>query len=156
METVQYKTISFAQLREAHQKVKCFLEDESFDKVNSLHTKISNDLRLAGDDIEDLLVKFVQENQLKWGDFEFDAHFYGEGELFAPSVAMGNFIRWIINLPILFIGLITLKRASIPTIPYVDLGRTVTDLTFRQMLTWYIEKDFTGIDNIRYKLKMAA
>lgn len=133
------------------------MEEESFDKVNSLHTKISYDLRLAGDDVEDLLVKFVSLNQLQWGNFRFDEHFYSEGELFAPNVAMGNIMLSIINLPLLLIKLITLKRISIPTIPYINISsREVTDLTFRQMLTWYIEKDFTDVDSIRYKLKATA
>lgn len=156
MEPTVFRPLSFAQLRQAHQKVKAFLEEESFDKVTSLQTKIGDGLRLAGDDVEDLLLKFVQENELEWGSFRFDEHFYSEGELFGSSVAIGNMIRFIINFPILLINLITFKRASIPTLAYVDIDREVTDLTFRQMITWYIEKDFTGINNIRYKFKTTA
>ncbi|MDT3403622.1 DUF1493 family protein [Mucilaginibacter terrae] len=156
MEIPQYKAISFAQLRQAHQKVKHFLEDESFDQVTSLQTKIGDGLGLAGDDVEDLLVKFVQDNKLNWGSFRFDEHFHSEGELFSSSLAMGNLTRFIINLPIMLFNLITFNRSAISTLAYLEIDREVTDLTFRQMLTWYIEKDFTGIDSIRYKLKIAA
>jgi hypothetical protein len=35
---------------------------------------------------------------------------------------------------------------------YRPLHRQVSDLTFKQMLTWYLEKDFTKIEQTSYKL----
>ena len=77
--------IDFATLRQAYSEVKTFIEKETNDKVDSLNTKIEDDLGYAGDDNWELLQKFVTTYKLDTTGFDYSKHFLSEGELFDSS-----------------------------------------------------------------------
>jgi hypothetical protein len=136
---MQYKELHFSQLRHAYTTIKRFIEDKTGCEIDSLHNKIEAHLGIAGDDTEELLGKFIKKYGLSADGFEFDKHFYSEGELFGSG--------WLIEI-------LSFKQIRFNNKPdwYRPLGREVSDLTFKQMLTWYIEKDFTAVDKTSYRL----
>ena len=96
----QKKEIEFNKLRLAYSAVKCFLEKESFEEVKSLNTKVSKDLRMDGDDNYEMLEKFIEKFELDHKGFEYDKHFYSEGELFSSSAALANLLTLSVWLPL--------------------------------------------------------
>jgi Protein of unknown function (DUF1493) len=153
METRQ---IEFEKLRHAYVIVKHFLETEGYKKVTSLNNKVEADLGLSGDDNSELLDKFVTEFELDHKNFDYDKHFYSEGELFSSEAALANLLNLSIWLPLKTIELITFNRLKIekPKFP-VTPDREVSDLTFKDLLTWYIEKKYMQSDQIKYEIKKA-
>jgi hypothetical protein len=57
-------------------------------------------------------------------------------------------------LPLKTIELITFNQLKLnkPKFP-VTPDRTVSDLTFKDMLTWYIEKEYKPSGSIKYEIK---
>lgn len=153
METRQ---IEFAKLRHAYVTVKSFIDKEAdgYNELKSLDTKINADIGLAGDDNLELLEKFVEKFELDYKNFEYNKHFYSEGELFGSGAAMGNLLTLSVWLPLKTIELLTFNKVKIdkPQFPGTP-NREVTDLTFKDMLTWYIEKEFKTSDKIKYEIK---
>jgi hypothetical protein len=139
---MQYKEPPFSQLRHAYTTVKLFIEDETGCEIDSLHNKIEAHLGIAGDDTEELLRKFINQFDLSAEGFEFDKHFYSEGELFGSSYALYNLVVMFIKVSMWLIEMISFKLIRFHNKPqwYRPLDREVSDLTFKQMLTWYIEK----------------
>lgn len=86
--------------------------------------------------------------------FEFDKHFYSEGELFGSGPALYNIVVLVIKVVLWIIETLSVKRLQFHNKPqwYKPVDREVSDLTFKQMLTWYIEKDFTYVNHTSYKL----
>ncbi|MBS7565761.1 DUF1493 family protein [Mucilaginibacter sp. Bleaf8] len=154
---MQYKELPFMQLRQAYTTVKRFLEDQAACDVHSLHDKVGDDLGLAGDDVEDLLVKFVEQHHLAWGNFDFSKHFDSEGEIFASSYELYNLAVMVIKVVLWLIEMLSFKQIQFNNKPdwYRQSDGKESDLTFKQMLTWYIEKDFTAVEQISYKLAMS-
>lgn len=152
METRQ---IEFEKLRHADVTVKAFLEAESFEEITSIKTKICADLGLSGDDNYDMLEKFVTKFELDHKDFDYNKHFYSEGELFGSGAAIANMLMLSIWLPLKTIELLTFNKIKLdkPEFPIKPEIREVTDLTFKDMLTWYIEKEFKTSDNLKYIIK---
>ena len=151
METRQ---IEFEKLRHAYITVKNFLEKEGYEKVTSLDNKIDADLGLTGDDNWELLNKFVAKFELDHKNFNYDKHFYSEGELFSSGAVIVNLLALSVWLPLKTIELLTLNKLNLnkPKIP-VTPDREVTDLTFKDLLTWYIEKEYYPADKIKYEIK---
>jgi hypothetical protein len=151
METRQ---IEFEKLRHAYVTVKHFLETEGYEKVTSLDNKVEADLGLSGDDNSELLDKFVTKFELDHKNFDYDKHFYSEGELFSSEAALANLLTLSIWLPLKTIELITFNKLKIdkPKFP-VTPDREVSDLTFKDLLTWYIEKEYIPNDKIKYEIK---
>jgi hypothetical protein len=153
METRQ---IEFAKLRHAYVTVKSFIdkEAEGYNKLKSLKTKIEADIGLSGDDNLELLEKFVKKFELDYKNFEYDKHFYSEGELFGSGAALVNLLTLSVWLPLKSIELLTFNKIKIdkPKFP-VTRDREVSDLTFKDLLTWYIEKEFQPSDKIKYVIK---
>jgi hypothetical protein len=153
METRQ---IEFAKLRHAYVTVKSFIdkEAEGYNELKSLDTKIRADIGLSGHDNLELLEKFVEKFELDYKDFEYDKHFYSEGELYGSEAALFNLLTLSVWLPLKTIELITFNKIKInkPKFP-VTPDREVSDLTFKDLLTWYIEKEFKPSDKIKYVIK---
>ncbi len=152
METRQ---IEFAKLRHAYVTVKSFIDKETkgYNELKSLDTKVKADIGLYGDDNVELLEKFVKTFELDYKNFEYDKHFHSEGELYGSDVALFNLLRLSVWLPLRTIELLTFNKIKItkPKFP-VTPDREVSDLTFKDLLTWYIEKEFKPSDKIKYEI----
>ena len=151
---MQIRELHYGNLGQAYTTVKQFLEKQSGCNVHSLQARIGDDLGLAGDDVEELLVAFVQLYSLSWGDFDFSKHFYSEGELFGSGPTLENIVIMLVRVVMWLIEVLSLKFIRFNKKPdwYRPLDREVSDLTFKQMLTWYLEKDFTAVDKTLYRL----
>lgn len=146
MERKMY-TADFATLRKAYLEIKTFLEEESCENVKSLSTTIENDLGLAGDDNYLLLIKFTDKYNLGHEGLDYDAHFLSEGELFD----LGTFFLNLLLLPLYIIKLISLGKINILPPPGY-LQRETTDLTFGDMVAWYLVKEFRHRADIEIRL----
>jgi hypothetical protein len=149
---VQFKSVPFSKLRQDYIVVKRFLEEASACDVKSLSDRITNDLGVDGDDAEELLIKFVKQYDLKWGDFKFDKHFYSEGKIYGSSYALYNIIVLFAKVAARILEKVSFNRLQFNKKPewYRPVDRDVSDLTFKQMLVWYIEKDFKEAHQISY------
>lgn len=143
--------IEFSKLKLAYVAVKGFLEEEAFGKIQSISQKIDEDLGLSGDDNYDMLVKFVHKFELDYSDFKYEDHFYSESELFGSEAAFCNFLTLSIWVPLKTIELITLNKLQFKKLSFFTPNRTVKDLTFREMVNWYVQGKFS-IDSIKYKI----
>ncbi|RDC57325.1 DUF1493 family protein [Pedobacter chinensis] len=146
------KHIEFSKLKHAYHTIKNFLESESGDDVTSLNTKIVGDLGLSGDDNYFLLVKFVEKFQLEHSDFNYDKHFYSEAELYDSAAALYNLLVISIWLPLKTIELLTFNKLKISKPTFYKPARSVSDMTFRDLLVWYVEGKYVADANIKYKL----
>jgi hypothetical protein len=151
---MQYKELPFSQLRQAYTTVKQFIEDETGCEIESLQNKIEAHLGIAGDDTEELLGKFIKQYCLSAEGFDISNHFYSEGELFGSGPALYNIVVFVIKVVLWIVETLSFKRIQFNNKPqwYRPLAREVSDLTFKQMLTWYLEKDFTAVEQTSYRL----
>jgi len=151
---MQYKELPFSKLRQAYTTAKQFIEDETGCEIDSLQNKIEEHLGIAGDDTEELLDRFIKQYGLSADGFEFDKHFYSEGELFGSGPVLTNIVIMIIKVVMWLIEILSIKQIQFNNKPnwYRPLDREVSDLTFKQMLTWYLEKDFTAVEQTSYRL----
>lgn len=146
----------FKILRQAYTEVKCFVEKEAGDEVASLKTKIEYDLGLAGDDNYELIKRFVTKYNLDTTGFNYSKHFLSEGELFDSGAALWAllsipFISLFWTIKLLTLGRVDLaKKQSFP-----DFNRSTTDLSFGDLLTWYLTGKYTLREDITFKLSHA-
>lgn len=150
---MEIKQIEFSKLRHAYVVVKDFIESESLEKVNSLSTKIEADLKLSGDDNYELLEKFIKKFELDHKDFDYSKHFYSEAELYGSGAALVNLLSLSVWLPLKTIELMTFNKVKISKPGFYKPERDVTDLTFRDLLVWYIEKEYKLQGTIQYEIK---
>lgn len=150
----ELKHISFYNLRQSYKTVKDFLETESGDEVKSLDTKIADDLGLWGDDNWELLTKFVTTFKLDTRDFEYDKHFESEGELFQSGALILTVLSIIFLAPLKLIELLSFNKINFG-LKVFKPGREKRplDLSFRDMLTWYIEGQHKLGTQIKYELE---
>lgn len=152
---MEVKEIEFSKLRHAYVTVKNFIESESWEKVNSLDTKIENDLGMAGDDNSELLEKFVGKFELDYKNFNYSKHFLSEGELFNSINSLLTLLTLSVWIPLKTIELITLNKIKLEK-PNFNNYPERDDLTFKEMITWYIEKDYAPKESVKYKIKAEA
>ena len=152
----EIKHISFSNLRQSYKTVKDFIESETGDTVNSLDTKIADDLGLWGDDNWDFLTKFVTTYKLDTKDFDYDKHFESEGELFGTGGHILMVLSIIFLSPFKLIELLSFNKINFG-LKIFRPGREKRplDISFRDMLTWYIEGQFKLGTQIKYELKNA-
>lgn len=155
MTNMEVKEIEFSKLRHAYVTVKTFLESESWEKVKSLDTKIENDLGMAGDDNLELLEKFVEKFQLDYQNFNYSKHFLSEGELFNHVNSLLTLLTLSVWIPLKTIELISLNKIKLEK-PNFNNYPEREDLTFREMITWYLEKDYVSNESLKYKIKPEA
>lgn len=148
------RKVEFSKLRAAYATVKEFIRAKSLDGEDiRLTTRIDADLGLSGDDNYEMLEEFVKRFSLDHSKFRYDQHFHSEGELFGSGAALENIIVFLLWLPQKVVQLISLGRFK--PIPVTLFGpmREVRDLTFRDMLTWYIEGTYDADFKVNYQLK---
>lgn len=144
------KHIEFSKLRHAYIIVKKFLEKEASENVDSLNIKIANDLSLLGDDNYEMLVKFIKEFEVDFTDFEYDKHFHSEWEIADSTNALLNLLTLSIWLPLKTIELLTFNKVKINKPSFHYPTREVSDMTFKDLITSYIEKKYTRSEDIKY------
>jgi hypothetical protein len=151
---METRYIEFEKLRHAYITVKSFINEKGYVEVDSLNNKIRADLGLSGDDNLELLEEFVKKFELDYKNFKYDEHFYSEGELYGSDAALLNLLSLSVWLPLKTIELLTFNKFKIskPQFP-VTPNRPVSDLTFKDMLTWYIEKEYKPSNTIKYEIK---
>lgn len=153
---MEVKQIEFSKLRHAYVTVKNFLEKdaEGYGEVESLSTRMMEDIGLSGDDNLECLERFVAKFELDYSGFEYKKHFHTEAELYDSLAALCNLMALSVWLPLKTIELLTFNRVKIdkPNIPVLP-NRVVSDLTFKDLVTWYIEKEFKQSKNIQYVIK---
>lgn len=152
VDDMEIKRIGFANLRQSYVTVKDFVESETGETVKSLDTKIAEDLGLWGDDNWDLLTKFVTKFKLDSKDFEYDKHFESEGELFNSGALLLTILSAVVLAPLKLIELLSFKRIDFG-LKLFQPGREKRplDLSFRDMVTWYIEGQFKLGTEIKYR-----
>jgi len=155
---MQTQQIEFEKLRHAYVTVKHFLETEAREKVAYLNTKIEADLGLSGDDNLELLEKFVTKFELDYKNFDYSKHFYSEAEIMdsVQGAGIANLLTLSVWLPLKTIELLTFNKLSLdkPQFPVAPPERReVSDLTFKDLITWYIEKEFRQGNEIKYEIK---
>lgn len=146
------KHIEFSKLKHAYLTVKSFLEGEAGEDITSLDIKIVDDLGLSGDDNYFMLTKFITEFELEHADFEYDKHFYAEAELYGSEAALYNLFIGCIWLALKTIELLTFNQLQISKPGFYEPARKVSDLSFRNLLVWYVEGKYIPNANIRYRL----
>jgi len=147
------KEVEFSKLKHSYITVKRFLEAEACVKIKSLDTKLVKDLGLYGDDNYELLEKFVDKFELGYRNFHYDKHFHSEGELFGSVAALKTLLNLSVWLPLKTIELLTLNKVKIDKPVLFQLKREAADLTLKDLLTWYIEGEYTTEAEIDYKMK---
>lgn len=100
-----------------------------------------------------MLIKFVDKFELEYSDFEYDTHFHSEAELYNSSIALYNLLVVSVWLPLKTIEILTLNRIHIPKPSFYQPARQVSDMTFRDLLTWYIEGKYRFEGNVKYAIK---
>ena len=147
----------FRTLRQAYIEVKTFVEKEVGEEVSSLTTKIENDLGCAGDDNYELLEKFVTKYKLDATGFDYSKHFLSEGELFGSGAAFWTLLSMPIALVLWFIKMLTFgkvdwtKKQLLP-----DWDRETIDMSFGDMLTWYLTEEYKLRKDIVVRLRNAV
>lgn len=149
----QIRQIEFSKLRFAYITIKSFLEKESYMDVESLNSKIVGDLGMTGDDNYEFLEKFVDKFELDYKDFEYDKHFYSEGELYGSGAALKNLLILSVWLPIRTIELLTFNKIKINKPDFYQPERQVADMTFKDLLTWYLEGKYLLAKDVKYEIK---
>ena len=120
------------------------------EKRISLKTKIADDLDLLGDDNYELLVEFIEKFEVEYSEFDYDKHFHSEGEIADPTIALFNLLTLLIWLPLKTIELLTFNNLKIPKPNFHQPVRKVDDMTFRELVTWYLEKKYQNNKEIKY------
>ena len=144
------KLVEFTKLKLAYITVKNFLEKEAGESVDSLKIKIVKDLWMSGDDNYFMLTKFVNKFELNHDDFNYDEHFHSEGEIADPTLALFNLLTLSVWLPLKTIELLTFNNLKIKKPSFHKPERKVTDMTFKDLLTWYIEGKYISSEKIKY------
>ena len=146
------KTIEFAKLKHAYITVKKFLESQSGEKNISLKTKVFEDLGQSGDDNYYMLDKFIQKFELEHAGFDCDKNFHSEAEIADPTNALFNLLILSVWLPMKTIELLTANKLKLDMPKFWKVEREVSNMDFKQLLTWYVEGRYEGSENIKYKL----
>lgn len=115
--------VSFGILRNAYLEVKDFFEPSTIDGIKSLKTKLESEAGVNGDELFELLEVFCMTYGLRADGFTFEEYFHTEYELWEP-------ISMFINL--------------------VSGKRKVPELTFRDLITWYLSGNFKQAGEVRY------
>jgi hypothetical protein len=146
--------IDFKTLRQSYLEVKTFIERESGATIESIHTKIEDDLGCTGDDNLEILEKFVAKYKLDTSDFDYSRHFLSEGELFNSGTALLGLIVLPISISLGLLRLLSFGRFDYTNRQLLpDYYRPTTDMTFGDMLTWYLTGKYNLRENVRVVLK---
>jgi hypothetical protein len=151
---MEEKTIEFAKLKYAYITVKKFLTSQSGENNISLKTRVFEDLGLSGDDNYYMLDEFIQKFELEHAGFECNNHFHSEAEVADPTNALFNLLILSVWLPMKTIELLTANNVKLDKPKFWKVQREVSNMNFRQFLTWYVEGKYEGSESVKYKLEI--
>jgi len=154
----RYKEVSFGRLRSAYITVNDFVFQETRKQSLSLETRIEEDITIAGDDVLELLEKFVETFNLRFDTFNYNEHFYSEGELFGSPAVLKLMFGSILYLALLVFLPFTKtqldhfihrfwKKFSSPQV-------AKKDLSMRELIIWYLEGQYIAPSQIHYRIKL--
>lgn len=144
----------FKTLRDAYIEVKNFITDETYAKTLSLKTTIDGDLGCAGDDNLDLLEKFVEKYNLNFEGFDYSKHFLSEGELMEFGYFPIGILLMFIYLIAIVVKAITFSKIDFTKFKLMSVRtRQTLDMTFGDMLTWYLMGRYTLRTDVNFILK---
>lgn len=130
--------MNFKRLREAYTEVKSFLEEECFEDVNSLRSRIVEDLGLLGNDNKKLILKFIRKYNLDRKEFKYRKYFLTENELFGAQ----SWFYTLLTLPLEIIDLVLILVFNSRKRVTPNMHRDTPGLTFGDLLTWYLAGEF--------------
>jgi hypothetical protein len=144
----------FKTLRAAYIEVKKFITTEVGVKNFSLKTTIESDLGCAGDDNFELLEKFVIKYNLDFTGFEYSKHFLSEGELMQIGYIPIGILSMFIYLIAIIAKTITFNKIDFTKFQLLsNRYRQTLDMTFGDMLMWYLTGKYTLRNEIKIRLK---
>jgi len=106
-------------------------------------------------DSYELLSNFINKFELDYGEFNFDEHFHSEGKLVQINLALKTLMNLSIWLPMKTIELITINKLKLnkPDFSKPEFERSIIGMTFKDLLTWYLEGEFNRNEKVIYKIK---
>ncbi len=146
----------FKTLRKAYIEIQNFLENETGVHVQSLETKIEENLGCAGDDNYDLLLKFITRYKPDTTGFDYSKHFLSEAELFGSSAVLFAILCTPIQMLAWLISLLTgckINLTPLKLFPKPDQEKL--DMSFGDMLTWYLTGKYCLRSDVQFRLKAA-
>ena len=153
--TILYK--DYSTLRQAYAEVKYFIESEIGGEVSCLKTKIEDDLGCAGDDNYELLEKFVTKYSLDPTGFDYSKHFLSEGELFGSGAAFWTILTLPIYLLFWLVKILSFRKIDLTKMRILpDSSRETSDMTFGDMLTWYLIGKYSIRRDVEVRLTNAV
>lgn len=159
MEQKQILYVDFSTLRKSYNEVKQFLERTTNEKVENVDVLIEKDLFLSGLDNESLLIEFIEKYDIDFSKFDYSKHFLSEGELTNGFRAVFNmvflplyFLFWLIKE--FTFDLINLNKYLIKFVKLFSTNQRETlDMSFGDLLTSYINKEYTSRNSVKFILK---
>ena len=138
-------------IREAYREIKTFIENKTGGEIDNLKTTIENDLGCTGDDSYELISEFIKKYKLDPVGFEFSKHFLNEGELFQP---VAWFVLLLFGIVEITVWLLTFGKYNLQ-LPDSDFlkDRQTLDLTFGDMMAWYLHGKFVQRQEVRIEMK---
>lgn len=136
---------SYKEIKQAYLEVQKLLEDASGVKVNSLSTKMAEDLSLWGDDNHDFLEMFSEKYTIDFSNFNYSKHFETEGELFGSKQVLLTLLGLPISVLIFLIKIVNPKFNDTPFLK--KKGTKKLDLTFGDLVVSKLKKEFCLRDN---------
>jgi hypothetical protein len=147
----------FRTLRQAYIEVKSFVEKVLGDEVSSLKTKLEDELGCAGDDNYELLERFVTKYKLDTTGFDYSKHFLSEGELFGSEAAFWTLLSLPIVVLLWLVKLLTFGKVDLTKEQLLpDWNRETMDMTFGDMLTWYLSGEYKLRKDVVVRLRNAV
>lgn len=146
----EVKYVTYSELKNAYGYVTSFLEEKRGKKITSIQTTISGDLGFDGDDNYYLLEDFISKNNLNHNNFKYEEYFLSEGEICNPVFLLKNIFILIIRMPLFFLNLITFKQLNLKHPEFTGENRYVKDLNVKDLITWFLEKEFKTSNEIKY------
>lgn len=159
MEEKQILYVDFSTLRQSYLEVKNFLEKTTKEKVENVDVLIEKDLFLSGLDNESLLIAFIEKYDIDFSEFDYSKHFLSEGELANGFQVVFNMV--LLPLYLLFwlvkeftFDLINLNKYLMKFVKLFSTNQRETlDMSFGDLLTSYIKKEYTSRNSVRFVLK---
>ena len=110
-----------------------------------------------GDDSWELREKFVSRYQLDVEGFEFTKHFLSEGEIAGSDTAFLELVFLPIRLLIWLIKLVSFGRVDLTKDhKFPDIYRDTLDMSFGDLLTWYLTGKYSLRKEVRFQLTNAV
>ncbi|HYH14311.1 MAG TPA: DUF1493 family protein [Flavisolibacter sp.] len=147
----------YSEVKQAYLEVKSFLKAETGEEDITLKTQIGNDIGYDGDDSLELLEKFITKYGLDIEGFDFSKHFLTEGEIADGVGPILHLIFLPITILIWLVKLLSFGRINLTKEhKFPDIYRDTLDLSFGDMLTWYLAGRFTLRKEVRFQIANAV